>query len=120
MQAGLPRAIYPFKGDIDMDADLFDIVYFSGRKFGFARGGAVLVRDETMFHSMEDLIPMFEGFLTYGGMSVKEMEALTVGFDESMEMDVIDRVQWVYHPFLVLPPILTPCILICFMCIIIV
>ena len=74
-----------------MIADLFDIIYFSARKFGFARGGAILVRDEEMFHSMEDLIPMFEGFLTYGGMSVKEMEAMTVGFDESMDMDVISQ-----------------------------
>lgn len=74
-----------------MIADLFDIIYFSGRKFGFARGGGILVRDEAMYHSMEDLVPMFEGFLTYGGMSVKEMEAMTVGFDESMDMDVISQ-----------------------------
>lgn len=72
-------------------ADLFDIVYFSARKFGFARGGAILVRDEAMFHSMEDYIPMFEGFLTYGGMSVREIEAMTVGFDETMDMDVISQ-----------------------------
>ena len=74
-----------------MIADLFDIIYFSGRKFGFARGGGLLVRDEGLYHSMEDLVPMFEGFLTYGGMSVREMEAMTVGFDESMEMDVISQ-----------------------------
>lgn len=74
-----------------MVADLFDIIYFSGRKFGFARGGGILVRDEDTFHSMEDLVPMFEGFLTYGGMSVKEMEAMIVGFDESMEIDVISQ-----------------------------
>ena len=72
-------------------ADQFDIIYFSARKFGFARGGAILVRDEELFRSMEDLIPMFEGFLTYGGMSVKEMEAMTVGFEESMNMDVISQ-----------------------------
>lgn len=72
-------------------SDCFDIVYFSARKFGFARGGAILVRDERLFHSMEDLIPMYEGFLTYGGMSIREMEAMTVGFDESMEMDVISQ-----------------------------
>ena len=74
-----------------MIADLFDIIYFSARKFGFARGGAILLRDEELFHSMEDLVPMFEGFLTYGGMSVKEMEAMTVGFDESMDMDIISQ-----------------------------
>ncbi len=74
-----------------MIADLFDIIYFSARKFGFARGGGILVRDEELFHSMEDLVPMFEGFLTYGGMSVKEMEAMRVGFDESMDMNVISQ-----------------------------
>lgn len=74
-----------------MIADLFDIIYFSGRKFRFARGGGILVRDPELFHSMEDLIPMFEGFLTYGGMSVKGMEAMIIGFDESMDMDVISQ-----------------------------
>ena len=74
-----------------MIADLFDIIYFSARKFGFARGGGILVRDEKLFHEMEDYITMFEGFLTYGGMSVKEMEAMIVGFDESMDFDVISQ-----------------------------
>ena len=72
-------------------ANQFDIIYFSARKFGFARGGAIMIRDREMFHSMEDMVTMYEGFLTYGGMSVREMEAMTVGFDESMEMDVISQ-----------------------------
>jgi len=72
-------------------SDLFDIIYFSGRKCGFARGGGILVRDEALFHNMEDLVPMFEGFLTYGGMSVKEMEAMIIGFDETMDMDIISQ-----------------------------
>ncbi|MBE5937904.1 MAG: tryptophanase [Lachnospiraceae bacterium] len=74
-----------------MIADLFDMIYFSGRKFGFGRGGGILVRDEKMFHEMEDYITMFEGFLTYGGMSVKEMEAMIVGFDETMDFDIISQ-----------------------------
>lgn len=74
-----------------MIADLYDIIYFSARKFGFARGGGILVRDEKLFHEMEDYITMFEGFLTYGGMSVKEMEAMIVGFDESMDIDIISQ-----------------------------
>ena len=74
-----------------MIADLFDMIYFSGRKFGFGRGGGILVRDEALFHDMEDYITMFEGFLTYGGMSVKEMEAMIIGFDETMDFDVISQ-----------------------------
>lgn len=74
-----------------MVCDLFDIVYFSGRKFGFGRGGGILVREESLFHELEDYITMFEGFLTYGGMSVKEMEAMIIGFDETMDLDVISQ-----------------------------
>ena len=74
-----------------MIADLFDVIYFSARKFGFGRGGGILVRDEELFHELEDYITMFEGFLTYGGMSVKEMEALIIGFDETMDLDVISQ-----------------------------
>ena len=74
-----------------MIADLSDIVYFSARKFGFGRGGGILVRDETLFHEMEDYITMFEGFLTYGGMSVKEMEAMIIGFEETMDFDIISQ-----------------------------
>ena len=74
-----------------MIADLFDVIYFSARKFGFGRGGGIMVRDESLFHELEDYITMFEGFLTYGGMSVKEMEALIVGFEETMDMDIISQ-----------------------------
>ena len=74
-----------------MVADLFDIIYFSGRKFGFGRGGGILVRDDALFHDMEDYITMYEGFLTYGGMSVKEMEAMTIGFEETMDLDIISQ-----------------------------
>lgn len=74
-----------------MIADLFDIIYFSARKFGFGRGGGILVRNEELFHELEDYITMFEGFLTYGGMSVKEMEALIIGFEETMDIDIISQ-----------------------------
>lgn len=96
-----------------MIADLFDIIYFSARKFGFGRGGGILVRDEKLFHDMEDLVTMFEGFLTYGGMSVKEMEAMIVGFDESMDMDIISQgPQFINHCVSILDslgvPMITP------------
>ena len=34
------------------------------------------MRDKALFDQMRELVPMFEGFLTYGGMSVREMEAI--------------------------------------------
>ena len=71
--------------------DMFDIIYFSGRKLGFARGGGICLNDKALYESMMDFIPLFEGFLTYGGMSVREMEAMTVGLDETMDLDVISQ-----------------------------
>lgn len=72
-------------------ADQVDIIYFSARKLGFARGGGILTNDSALCEKMKELVPMFEGFLTYGGMSVREMEAIAVGLDESMDMDVISQ-----------------------------
>lgn len=72
-------------------ASLMDIIYFSARKFGFARGGGMCIRNEDIYKSMQEYVTIFEGFLTYGGMSVKEMEAITVGLDESMDEDVISQ-----------------------------
>ncbi|MDD3382616.1 MAG: beta-eliminating lyase-related protein, partial [Bacilli bacterium] len=69
----------------------FDIIYFSARKFGFARGGAICVKDEKEYLKMKTLVPLYEGFLTYGGMSVREIEAITVGLDESMDEDIISQ-----------------------------
>ncbi|MDR3360221.1 MAG: tryptophanase, partial [Bifidobacteriaceae bacterium] len=72
-------------------ADQCDIVYFSARKLGFGRGGGICVRDEAVYKGLRGLVPMYEGFLTYGGMSVREMEAITVGLDETMDEDMIDQ-----------------------------
>lgn len=72
-------------------SSLMDIIYFSARKLGFARGGGICVRDKDLYISMKEFIPMFEGFLTYGGMSVREMEAATVGLEETMDEDIISQ-----------------------------
>ena len=72
-------------------ADLCDIIYFSARKLGCARGGGICVRDRSLYEKMRGLVPLYEGFLTYGGMSVREMEALTVGLDEAMDEEVISQ-----------------------------
>ena len=72
-------------------AELCDIIYFSARKLGFGRGGGILIRDEEMYKRMRGFVPMYEGFLTYGGMSVREMEAITVGLDETLDFDMINQ-----------------------------
>ena len=72
-------------------AKCFDIIYFSGRKLGFARGGGICTNSKELCEKMKELVPLFEGFLTYGGMSVREMEAMVVGLDETMDEDVISQ-----------------------------
>ena len=72
-------------------ADQFDIIYFSARKLGFARGGGICTRNGEAAQRMKPMVPMYEGFLTYGGMSVREMEAITVGLEETMDVDVISQ-----------------------------
>ena len=72
-------------------ADLCDVIYFSARKLGCARGGGICIRDEALYRRMRGLVPLYEGFLTYGGMSVREIEALTVGLDETMDEDMISQ-----------------------------
>ena len=66
-------------------ADLCDIIYFSGRKLGCARGGGMMTSNAEYFKQIREFIPLYEGFLTYGGMSVREMEAIAVGLEETME-----------------------------------
>lgn len=70
---------------------LCDITYFSARKLGFARGGGICVHDKDIYMKMRELLTLYEGFLTYGGMSVREMEALTIGLDETMDLDYISQ-----------------------------
>lgn len=53
--------------------------------------GGICTNDEDIFIKMRELVPLYEGFLTYGGMSVREMEALTIGFEETMDEDIINQ-----------------------------
>ena len=72
-------------------ASLCDIIYFSARKLGCARGGGICIRSKDILEKMREFVTLYEGFLTYGGMSVREMEALTVGLDETMDENVINQ-----------------------------
>ena len=72
-------------------SSLCDVIYFSARKLGCARGGGMCIRSEELYRRMRPLVPLYEGFLTYGGMSVREIEALTVGLEETMDEDMISQ-----------------------------
>jgi len=81
----------PIKDIMREMTKLTDITYFSARKLGSARGGGILTANKELYMKMRELIPLYEGFLTYGGMSVREMEAMAVGIRETTDMNVINQ-----------------------------
>ena len=72
-------------------SDAVDVIYFSARKLGLARGGAICTNRKDVYDKLKHYVSTFEGFLTYGGMSVREMEAIAVGLDYTLDMDVISQ-----------------------------
>jgi tryptophanase len=71
--------------------DLADIIYFSSRKVSSTRGGGICTNNHDLFLKMRDLVILYEGFLTYGGMSVREIEAMAVGIRETTDETVIGQ-----------------------------
>ncbi len=72
-------------------ADAADIVYFSGRKLGFARGGGICTNDEADFKLIRGFVSCYEGFPTFGGMSSAELEVMRVGIEETMDENVVSQ-----------------------------
>ena len=72
-------------------ADQVDIIYFSARKLGCARGGAIVTNDYKLFREMQQITVLFEGFITYGGMSIMEIEAINAGLQESMDFEMVNQ-----------------------------
>ncbi len=66
-----------------------DITYFSARKVTSSRGGAICTNNKQLFDQMKDLVPLYEGFFTYGGISVREIEVMAVGLRETTDETVI-------------------------------
>jgi tyrosine phenol-lyase len=70
---------------------LSDIVYFSSRKVSSTRGGGICTNSKDLYMKMRDLVVLFEGFTTYGGMSVREIEAMAIGLHETTDETVISQ-----------------------------
>ncbi|MCQ2268216.1 MAG: tryptophanase [Bacteroidaceae bacterium] len=86
------RCKYMEVGDIyRLLADRFDIIYFSARKLSFSKGGIICSKDEKWYKQLMSFIPLYEGFLTYGGIDVRTMESMAVGLYESLDMEYISQ-----------------------------
>jgi tryptophanase len=72
-------------------SSLADVVYFSSRKVSSSRGGCICTDRQDIFKKMSDFVILYEGFLTYGGMSVREIEAMAVGLNETTDETVISQ-----------------------------
>lgn len=63
----------------------------SSKKDGIVNiGGFIGLRDKELFRSASTFNIIFEGFITYGGMAGRDMNALSQGLYEATEFDYLD------------------------------
>jgi tyrosine phenol-lyase len=71
---------------------LVDIFYMSARKNSSARGGLIATNNKEFYERIKPWLPVYEGFLTYGGIAFSEMEAMAVGMREMIDPNVAGAV----------------------------
>ncbi len=75
-----------------------DLMYLSGRKSCAVRGGMLATNNKKYFDQLLPWLPVYEGFMTYGGMSTKEIEAMAVGIREMVDDHVAgSSVEFIKH-----------------------
>ena len=68
-----------------------DGMTMSSKKDGLVNmGGFIATRHEDWYEGAKRFCIPFEGYLTYGGMNGRDMDALAVGLDENTEFDNIE------------------------------
>lgn len=76
-----------------------EVVWMSSKKDGLVNiGGFIALNDPELYEKLGQYTIIYEGFLTYGGMSGRAMGALAVGLQEGVEFDYLhDRVKQVQY-----------------------
>jgi len=71
----------------------------SAKKDGLVNmGGFIAINNEDVFNKATVFAILYEGFITYGGMSGRDMGALAIGLDEATEFDYLEsRVEQVHY-----------------------
>jgi tryptophanase len=70
--------------------DLCDGATISAKKDGMVNiGGVLLIRNQEQFVTASNLLILTEGFMTYGGLSGRDLEAMAVGFREVLCEDYL-------------------------------
>ena len=66
--------------------DLADGATISAKKDGIVNtGGLLLVRDADLLRRASELVILTEGYVTYGGLAGRDLEAMAVGFEEVLD-----------------------------------
>ncbi|MGI6383578.1 MAG: tyrosine phenol-lyase [Tissierellaceae bacterium] len=64
----------------------------SGKKDGIVNmGGFLALRDEELLQKARELVVVFEGMPSYGGMTGRDMEAFAIGLKESLQFEYIQH-----------------------------
>lgn len=64
----------------------------SGKKDGIVNiGGFLCLNDDDLYTEATELVTVFEGMPSYGGMAGRDMEALAIGLKESMQFEYIEH-----------------------------
>jgi tyrosine phenol-lyase len=61
-------------------------------------GGWLALRDRELFEEARNLVVVFEGLHTYGGLAGRDLEAMAIGIEESVQDDYVrSRIGQVYY-----------------------
>ncbi|EJP25365.1 tyrosine phenol-lyase [Peptostreptococcaceae bacterium AS15] len=64
----------------------------SGKKDGIVNiGGFLAINDDELFGKAKEIVVVFEGMPSYGGMAGRDMQAIAIGFRESMQFEYIEH-----------------------------